>query len=173
MSGLVLLAKRLRLFALGALVVLLSACAHPDLVSIGDNYDQVMKELGAPDAQQVMPDGTVRVVYSMQPMGQQSYEMIFDSKGKMIFKQNMLYEAFYMKNIKPKIMNEKDVYELLGKPCETWSYALSKEHTYMYRYQEGGFDWAVWVDFDDKTNEVLRWVISIDPWSQRDTDDKL
>ena len=41
----------------------------------------------------------------------------------------------------------------------------------MYRYQdEAGFPMALWVDFDDKDDKVLRYVLSIDPWSQRDSD---
>jgi hypothetical protein len=40
----------------------------------------------------------------------------------------------------------------------------------MYRYLDGAFPMALWVDFDEKTHEVLRYVISIDPWSQQDTD---
>lgn len=41
----------------------------------------------------------------------------------------------------------------------------------MYRYQDSaGFPMALWVDFDLQNDEVLRYVLSIDPWSQRDSD---
>lgn len=162
--------KFLKLLILSVSVALLAACAHPDLFKQGDSYETVVEKLGTPDSRQLLPDGTLRIVYSMQPMGQASYVMIFDKQGKMIFKDNLLQQK-YFNQIKPKIMNEKDIYEMFGHPCEKWTYKLLGEHTYMYRFSEGGFDWALWVDFDNKTDEVLRYVISIDPWTQRDADD--
>lgn len=150
-------------------VGVLTACAHPDGMSLGTSYDTVMDKLGAPDSRMVLPNGNIRLVYSMQPMGQTSYVMIFNKEGHLVFKDNLLQQK-YFNDIKPKIMNEQDIYNMFGRPCETWRYALSDEHTYMYRFQDGGLDWALWVDFDNKTNEVLRYVISIDPWTQRDSD---
>lgn len=160
----------LKAVALAFIFGLLAACAHPDSVNLGTSYDSVMDKLGAPDSRTVLPDGTLRLVYSLQPMGQQSFVMIFNKEGHLIFKENLLQQK-YFNEIKPKIMNEQDIYNMFGHPCEKWTYALSGEHTYMYRFQDGGMDWALWVDFDNKTNEVLRYVISIDPWTQRDGDD--
>ncbi len=163
--------KWLKALFAALMISLLTACAHPDSFSLGSSYDTVMDKLGAPDSRTVLPDGNIRLVYSMQPMGQTSYVMIFNKEGHLIFKDNLLQQKYY-KEIKPKVMNEQDIYNMFGHPCEKWSYALSGEHTYMYRFQEGGLDWALWVDFDNKTNEVLRYVISIDPWTQRDGDEK-
>lgn len=160
----------LRIF-LGALaIVFLSACAHPDLIKMNDTYDHTVSELGKPDSEVTLADGSKRVVYSMQPMEQRSYLMIFDPQGHLVFKDQLLQQK-YFNQIKPKVMDSEDIYVMFGRPCETWHYKLLGEHTYMYRYQdEAGFPMALWVDFDDKDDKVLRYVLSIDPWSQRDSD---
>ncbi|MCD8338600.1 MAG: hypothetical protein LUC43_00095 [Burkholderiales bacterium] len=160
--------KIVKLLCAVALMCILSACNHPDLVKIGENYQQVMDQLGAPDSNTTLPDGSIRVVYSMQPMGPQVYALIFSPDGKLIKKEQILYEKFFIDNIKPHEMDQADIDRMFGKPCEKWRYALSDTHVYMYRFEEGGLPWALWVDFDNKTNKVLKWTVSIDPWSQRD-----
>ncbi len=165
------LVRVLKQFLIIGCALVLTACAHPDFIKLGTSYDAVRQELGAPDAQTLTPEGNIRMVYSMQPMGQQSYAMIFDKNtGKLISKENILYEQYYVKNIKPTVMSEQDIFNMFGRPCEQWTYKLLKEHTYMYRFAENGFDLALWVDFDNETSHVLRWVISLDPWTQRDAD---
>ena len=156
-----------------AALVILSACAHPDMVKLNDSYADTVKALGEPDSKMLDAQGNVRIVYSMQPMGQTSYVMVFNPEGKLIFKDQLLQQK-YFNQIKPKIQDSKDIYNMFGKPCETWHYKNLGEHTVMYRYQdEAGFPMALWVDFDDKDDRVLRYVLSIDPWSQKDGDDRL
>ena len=152
------------------LVTLLTACAHPDLIKLEDRYSDFVQQLGKPDSEIVLQDGSRRLVYSQQPMGQQVYELIFDKYGKLIFKDNILQEK-YFDRIKPKIQTSEDILLMFGKPCEKWTYKNLGEHTFMYRYQDiAGFPMALWVDFDLERDEVLRYVLSIDPWSQRDSD---
>lgn len=147
---------------------MLAGCAHPDFVKMDTHYDTVVEQLGAPSAVQVRADGTVRALYSQQPMGQEVYELIFDKGGKLVSKENILKEA-YFDRIEPKTMRSADILAMYGEPCEKWTYKNLGEHTFMYRYQDqAGFPMALWVDFDLETDEVLRHVISIDPWSQRD-----
>lgn len=90
----------------------------------------------------------------------------------MIFKDQLLQQK-YFNQIKPKVQDSQDIYTMFGKPCEQWHYKNLGEHTYMYRYlDESGFLMALWVDFDDKDDKVLRYVLSIDPWVQRDADQR-
>ena len=150
----------------------LTACAHPDMIKLNDTYDHSVKELGVPDSTTRLPDGSIRIVYSMQPMGQTSYVMIFNPEGRLIFKDQLLQQK-YFNQIKPKVQDSQDIYTMFGKPCEQWHYRNLGEHTYMYRYlDESGFPMALWVDFDDKDDKVLRYVLSIDPWVQRDADQR-
>lgn len=150
----------------------LTACAHPDMIKLNDTYDHTVKELGVPDSTTRLPDGSIRIVYSMQPMGQTSYVMIFNPEGRLIFKDQLLQQK-YFNQIKPKVQDSQDIYTMFGKPCEQWHYKNLGERTYMYRYlDESGFPMALWVDFDDKDDKVLRYVLSIDPWVQRDADQR-
>ena len=80
----------------------LSACAHPDMIKLNDTYDYTVKELGVPDSTTRLPDGSIRIVYSMQPMSQASYVMIFNPEGKLIFKDQLLQQK-YFNQIKPKV----------------------------------------------------------------------
>ncbi len=164
--------KNLLKVALMAVVtVTLFGCAHPDFIKLNDSYSYVIEELGQPDSVTKLPDGKTRIVYSMQPMGQACYVMIFDTNGKLVFKDNILQEKYYRELVKPGKQTSQDILVLFGKPCETWTYDNLGEHTFMYRYLDSVmYPMAFWVDFDNKTDKVLRYVISIDPWSQRDSD---
>ncbi len=151
-------------------VALLTSCAHPDFIKPGTSYDVVITELGQPDSTSQLEDGTIRLVYSGQPYDQSSYVMVFNHEGKLVEKYNILQEK-YFKLIKPKVMHSEDILVLLGPPAEKWTYKNLGEHTFMYRYQDSaGFPMALWVDFDLENDEVVRYVLSIDPWSQRDSD---
>jgi len=82
----------------------LTACAHPDMIKLNDTYDHTVKELGVPDSTTRLPDGSIRIVYSMQPMGQTSYVMIFNPEGRLIFKDQLLQQK-YFNQIKPKVQS--------------------------------------------------------------------
>ena len=99
----------------------LTACAHPDMIKLNDTYDHTVKELGVPDSTTRLPDGSIRIVYSMQPMGQTSYVMIFNPEGRLIFKDQLLQQK-YFNQIKPKVQDSQDIYTMFGKPCEQWHY---------------------------------------------------
>jgi hypothetical protein len=156
-------------FCLAAAFTALLGCAHPDLLSKNESYEAVVGKLGTPDSNTLNADGSRRIVYSMQPMGQQVYELVFDKAGRLVSNENILQEKYFSR-IRPKFMNEEDIRILLGAPCEEQHYRGLQEYSFMYRYLDGAFPMALWVDFDEKTHEVLRYVISIDPWSQQDTD---
>ena len=65
--------------AVGAVAVL-SGCAHPQLVEMGQTQEDVIAYLGEPQAKTPMPDGTVRFTYSVQPFGQQVWWLFIDPK---------------------------------------------------------------------------------------------
>ena len=65
------------------------------MIKLNDTYDYTVKELGVPDSTTRLPDGSIRIVYSMQPMGQASYVMIFNPEGKLIFKDQLLQQKYF------------------------------------------------------------------------------
>ncbi|MCD8338599.1 MAG: hypothetical protein LUC43_00090 [Burkholderiales bacterium] len=159
--------KFFRFLILLALASFLSACNHPDLVKVGENYQKVMNQLGVPDSEITLPDGSIRVVYSKQPMSPHVYALIFSPDGTLIKKEQILYKDFFLRNIKPKVMDQADIDTMFGRPCEKRTFKLSGTHSYMYRYEEDGVPLALWVDFDNKTNKVVDWTVTIDPWSMK------
>ena len=162
--------KIIKPLLIGLFALVLAGCAHPDLIKMNADYPEVIKKLGQPDSVVTLEDGSKKVVYSYQPMGQECYMLVFNPQGKLVFKDKLMQEK-YFKMIKPGTQNSKDIYSMFGHPCEQWTYKNLGEHTYMYRYlDETMYPMALWVDFDLKTDKVLRYVISIDPWSQQDSD---
>lgn len=140
------------------------------MIKLNDTYDHTVKELEVPDSTTRLPDGSIRIVYSMQPMGQTSYVMIFNPEGRLIFKDQLLQQK-YFNQIQAQSPGQSGHLHDVRKAYEQWHYRNLGEHTYMYRYlDESGFPMALWVDFDDKDDKVLRYVLSIDPWVQRDAD---
>ncbi|MCD8340428.1 MAG: hypothetical protein LUC43_09590 [Burkholderiales bacterium] len=154
-----------KLFLCGALLLSLVACNHPDFIKVGESYQQVMDQLGFPDSETKMPDGTIRVVYSQQPMGPQVYAFIFGPDGNLIKKEQILKQKFFIDNIKKGVMDQQDIDRMFGRYCEKRPNALSDSYSYMYRYVEQGMPMALYVDFDNKTGKVIDWATTIDPWS--------
>lgn len=150
-------------------VLLLTGCAHPQLIDMGQSEESVVAELGEPQAKTPMPDGTVRWTYSGQPFGQDVWWLFMNDQGQVVGREQGLQEK-YFSMIKIGEWTEKDVWALWGKCAEKYEFRLVNEHAWMYRYKDvGGFDMAVWPQFD--VNGIVRSVdITTDPWRDRDGD---
>lgn len=160
---------KIQLFALAASTVLLvGGCAHPQLIDMGTTEQSVVQQLGEPNARTPMPDGTTRLTYSAQPMAQEVWWLFVDKNGRVVAREQGLQEK-YFKMLKIGVSTEKDVWALWGRCCEKYTFALKKEHAWMYRFKDHGtFDMAVWPQFDEKG--ILRSLdVTIDPWTQRDS----
>ena len=134
--------------AVGAVAVL-SGCAHPQLVEMGQTQEDVIAYLGEPQAKTPMPDGTVRFTYSVQPFGQQVWWLFIDQSGRVVSREQGLQEK-YFKMLTPGKSTEADVWAL-------W-----------YRFKDnGGFDMAVWPQFD-KSGVMQSMDVTEDPWKNND-----
>lgn len=98
--------------AVGAVAVL-SGCAHPQLVEMGQTQEDVIAYLGEPQAKTPMPDGTVRFTYSVQPFGQQVWWLFIDQSGRVVSREQGLQEK-YFKMLTPGKSTEADVWALWG-----------------------------------------------------------
>lgn len=150
-------------------VVLLTGCAHPQLIEMGQSAESVVAELGEPNAKTPMPDGTERWTYSSQPFGQYVWWLFMNSDGKVVSREQGLQEK-YFSLVKIGVSTEADVWALWGKCAEKFTFRLVDQHAWMYRFRDnGGFDMAVWPQFD--SNGIVRSMdITTDPWKERDSD---
>lgn len=159
-----------RLFcAAAAAVVFLAGCAHPQLIDMGESSAVVAQELGEPIAKTPMPDGTERWTYSMQPFGQEVWWLFMDKTGRVVGREQGLQEK-YFPLIKIGESTEADVWKLWGRCAQKYEFHLVNEHAWMYRFKDhGGFDMAVWPQFD--TKGIVRSLdVTTDPWKDRDSD---
>lgn len=143
----------------------LVGCAHPQLVEMGESKEAVIAYLGEPQAKTAMPDGTVRYTYSIQPFGQEVWWLFVDSNGKVVAREQGLQEK-YFSMLTPDKSTENDVWALWGRCAQKYEFRLVDEHAWMYRYKApGGFDMAVWPQFD--VNGVMQSMeVTQDPWKQ-------
>ncbi len=149
--------------------LILAACAHPQLVDMGETVEEVAAYLGEPDAKTDMPDGRQRWTYSMQPYGQQVWWLFFDDSGKLVEREQGLQRKYFsMAQI--DTWTEKDVWAFWGKCAEKYEFPLVNQHAWMYRFLDvGGFYMAVWPQFDE--SGVLRSMdVTQDPWVLQDGD---
>lgn len=152
--------------AVGAVAVL-SGCAHPQLVEMGQTQEDVIAYLGEPQAKTPMPDGTVRFTYSVQPFGQQVWWLFIDQSGRVVSREQGLQEK-YFKMLTSGKSTEADVWALWGKCAQEYEFALVDEHAWMYRFKDnGGFDMAVWPQFD-KSGVMQSMDVTEDPWKNND-----
>lgn len=157
-------------FAVALSVVgVLAGCAHPQLVSMGETQQEVIAYLGEPAAQTPMPDGTVRLTYSGQPFGQDAWWLFIGKDGTVVSREQGLQEK-YFNLLTPGKSTEADVWALWGKCAQKYEFPLVNQHAWMYRYKApGGFDMAVWPQFDD--NGVMQSLeVTLDPWVLNDGD---
>ncbi len=149
--------------------ILLAGCAHPQLVEMGQTQAQVEEYLGEPQARTPMPDGTLRLTYSVQPFGQEVWWLFVDGNGKVVSREQGLQEK-YFSMLTPGKSTEADVWAMWGKCAEKYEFHLVDQHAWMYRFKDnGGFDMAVWPQFD--VNGVLRSMdVTEDPWKNNDHD---
>lgn len=156
-----LLRGAIALAAAGA-AALSAGCAHPQFLKAGSTEEQAVAELGAPHARTVMPDGTVRLTYSHQPMGQAVWWVFFDANGRYLRSEQALTEENFTL-VKPG-MTKKEVYALFGPCAEVYNFKFLKQTAFMYRFEDGvRRAMAFWVDFDE-SGRAVSWTVSDDPW---------
>ena len=146
-----------------ALVLMLTACAHPELMNPGMTEAAVEEALGAPHVKVVLPDESRRWVYSFQGNGQEVWWVNFDRDGSVTGHEEVL-DRQHFSLIKPGVHKEADVWALFGKPAEKTFFHLKNRSAWMYRFKdEKIFNMACWFEFlpDGTVAEVS---YTIDPW---------
>ncbi len=162
-----LLSKTQAILMSSVAVLMLTACAHPELMDPGMTEVAVEDALGTPDVKVPLPDGW-RWVYSFQGNGQEVWWVVFDRNGRVVRHEEVLNRAHFSQ-IKPGIHKKADVWALFGKPAQKSFFRLKNRSAWMYRFKEDKhFNMACWYEFlpDGTVAEVG---YTIDPWeSDRD-----
>ena len=150
---------------MAAAAAILAGCSHPTLVDMGRTEAEVTAYLGEPHAKTPMPDGTVRWTYSCEPAAQEVWWLFFRD-GRLASREQAMQEK-YFSAIRPGAWTEKDVWAYWGRCAEEYEFRIVGEHAWMYRFEdEGGFDMAVWPQFD-KNGVVVSCEVTEDPWKDR------
>lgn len=158
-----------RAACLTAAAAILVGCAHPDLIDMSTPKSEVTASLGEPDATVALANGQTRLVYSLQPMAQEVWWITLDEQNRVVSKENIL-DREHFALIEPGRSTEADVWNLLGRCAQTYTFALKNEHAWMYRFlDEGMFHMACWVQFDTR-GVVTEVGYTTDPWHDRDGD---
>jgi hypothetical protein len=112
--------------AIGLTSLMLTACALLQPVPQGEDLigapeGTVHATFGEPTDVYRLSDGTVRWIYSRQPLGQQSYAADFDANGRLVaFRQMLQTQELYKAQV--GTWTKQDVAEHFGLPREPIQY---------------------------------------------------
>ena len=97
---------------------------------------QIREQMGEPETELTLPDGSKRLYYPRGPQGTATYRVDVDAHGKLIAVTQLLTAENFAK---VRIgMTQDEVRELLGKPGEVAVYRLKPETVWSWKWQEGG-----------------------------------
>ena len=97
---------------------------------------QIRDQMGQPEMERALPDGSKHLYYPRGPQGMTTYRVDIDPSGKLIAVTQLLTAENFAK---VRIgMSEDAVRELLGKPGEVAAYRLKPETVWSWKWQEGG-----------------------------------
>lgn len=97
---------------------------------------QIRDQMGRPETERTLPDGSKRLEYPRGPQGTTTYRVDIDAQGKLVaITQLLTAENFASVRIG---MSREAVRERLGKPGEVAVYPLKPETVWSWKWQEGG-----------------------------------
>ncbi len=97
---------------------------------------QILDQMGRPDTERTLADGSKRLDYPRGPQGTTTYRVDLDPHGKLVAVTQLLTAENFAK---VRIgMSQEAVRDLLGKPGEVAFYRLKPETVWSWRWAEGG-----------------------------------
>jgi hypothetical protein len=131
--------------------LLLTACAQPwQAVQPGADASALTARLGPPREVYDLPNGSKRLMWPTQPLGEYTTAADVDASGKVINVRQVLDEnEFYKAQI--GVWTKKDVLVNFGRPVETSYFPLMKREVWTYRYMEANVWYMMYsFYFDDQ-----------------------
>jgi hypothetical protein len=126
----------------------LAACASPASVAPGTPVAQVLASLGQPTGRYPAPDGGERLQYSMQPAGQQVFNVDVDAQGRVERVEQALNEALFAQRIQPDRWTRAQVLREYGPPAQTMGVHNFEGVIWVWRYTDGPFPRLLYIDID-------------------------
>lgn len=153
--------------AVAATTFALCACASLEPVQtaqkmIGSPQNSVRDTFGAPTETYQLTGGTIRWIYSKQPLGYEVYAADFDASGNLAsFRQMLTEKEIY--EARPGVWTKHDVAERFGLPREPVQYyPLMKREAWSYRLYAGGYLPAHFSAYFDDSGKLDRTMIILD-----------
>lgn len=150
----------LALTALGTLV----ACANPTHIAPGTPFDQVQARLGQPNFECTRPDGTRRVIWTMQPSGQYAWGADVRPDGRIDQVASILTDAYFKRMALGWTADQ--VRCEFGPPADISGVGLPsvRETVWAYRYKQSGvWNSLMYVYMGRDGNQVTRFHPGPDP----------
>ena len=124
-----------RCFTLVLAVAAAGCSLMPERVAPGTPQAEIVQRLGRPTSVHPLPTGT-RLQYSLQPSGQQVYNLDLDAQGRLVRTEQVLEAGWLQRNVAPDRWTREDVLRELGRPAlveRVWSF---QGEVWTYRYLE-------------------------------------
>lgn len=155
-----------------AAVFALGACAQPwEAFHPGDQESAVVARLGPPREVYNLPDGSRRLMWPTQPMGEVTTAADIDATGKVIrIRQVLQPNEFY--RAEPGKWTKNEVLVNFGQPVETANFPMMKREVWSYRYQEDGVWYLMFNFYFDDTGVLQSTQKSPDPLHTQGGDNK-
>lgn len=117
-------------------LLLLAACAHPDLLRAGMTRQELDARFGAPATMRHDPDGDV-LIYSSAPLGQRASAAHLDAQGRVLSVEPLLNTEHFA-TIRVGEWDKHEVFTHFGTPAEmsriphyeVWSYRYRENETW-------------------------------------------
>lgn len=152
-------------FAAYTVTISLAACANITSTPPGSALSEVTAQHGAPNYSCTTSNGTQRVIWTMQPLGQYAWGANVDSNGNIDQVVPLLTNQNFRK-LDKGVWSEDDLRCEFGPPAEIAPVGLPsvRRTVWSYRYKENGaWNSLMHVYFDPETNTVEKYHSGPDP----------
>jgi hypothetical protein len=155
-----------------AVLCALGACAQPwQAFHAGDEESAVVARLGQPREVYKLPDGSRRLMWPTQPMGEITVAADIDATGKVIRVRQVLQPSEFYR-AEPGQWTKNEVLINFGQPVEKAYFPMMKREVWSYRYLEDSVWYLLFNFYFDDTGVLTATQKSPDPLHTQGGDNK-
>ncbi len=152
------------LSVLAGLITLLSGCAQLASVPAGTPVTEVIQKFGKPTTTCPGKDGTQRMVWSQQPMGQAAWGATVSSAGTLSSEVQQILTDEHFNVLSTGKWTPEQVTCEFGPPANVEGVAKDNAIVWAYRYKQSGvWNSLMYVYFDSKGGHVTHFHPGFDP----------